>query len=292
MRRLEVVKSRGVAAIPGLHTFRIGSNGIQIFTQMPPPDHAQGGPRSDARATSGVPGLDELIGGGLPAGDLSIVSGPSGTGKTAFCTHFVAEGSRLGEPCVLAIFEETSDAYLARAQRMGFDLAGMVAKGLLRIIYLRPLDLSPDEIISELQHAVTEMGARRLVIDSLNGLELALAPTFREDFAASLYRLVGWLNGGGVSVVFTIEVAEAFDQIKFSPHAVSFMAQNILFLRFVEIEGELKKVLAVIKMRRSTHSKSFHGFEIGATGMVVSGPIGSYRGIFTGVPVPIAKGTP
>ncbi|HLL22616.1 MAG TPA: ATPase domain-containing protein, partial [Kofleriaceae bacterium] len=204
-----------------------------------------------------------------------------------------AEGGRLGEPSVLAIFEETTEAYLARARRMGFDLDAMVDAGLVRIIYLRPLDLSPDEIIAELQHAVTETGARRVVIDSLNGLELALAPSFREDFAASLYRLVGWLSNGGVSVVFTIEVSEAFDEMKFSPHAVSFMAQNILFFRYVEVEGELKKVLAVIKMRRSAHSKSLHGYDVGARGMIVSGPLATYRGILTGVPVPIdGQGTP
>jgi circadian clock protein KaiC len=287
VRKLEVMKSRGMAAIPGLHTFRITTKGIHVFSRMTAPIDDEEQQLSEERAAVGIPGLDALLGGGLPVGDLTIVAGPSGTGKTAFCTHFVAEGARLGEPAVLAVFEEKPKDYLARARKMGFDLDELVRTNQLRVIYLRPLDLGPDEILYQVQQAVAEIGARRVVLDSLNGLELSLAPTFRDDFQESLYRLVGWLSGGGISIVLTVEVMETFTDIKFSTHAVSFLAQNIIFLRYIEIEGRLEKVLAIVKMRRSEHSTGLHRYRISGNGIEVAPEsLATYVGIVTGVPVP------
>lgn len=116
-------------------------------------------------------------------------------------------------------------------------------------------------------------------IDSLNGLELALSPCFREDFRESLYRMVGALTGGGVSTLLTFEVTESFDKINFSPHTVSFVAHNIIFLRYAEIDGQHRKVLTVAKMRRSQHSPYLHAYEITSRGMRVTEPLTGYRGI-------------
>lgn len=133
---------------------------------------------------------------------------------------------------------------------------------------------------------MTRLGARRLVIDSLNGLELSMAPHYREDFREALYRLVGGLSAAGASAILTIEVTESFEQIRFSPHAISFMAQNILFMRYTEIGGRLRKVLAIITMRRSAHSDQLFGYEIAQDGMRIGGRITGYAGILTGSPVP------
>ncbi len=119
-------------------------------------------------------------------------------------------------------------------------------------------------------------------------------PTFREEFQESLYRMLGSLTGGGVSVLLTVEVTESFDKINFSPHSVSFLAQNIIFLRYAEIEGRLRKVIAVIKMRRSVHSQYLHAYDITSEGMRVAEPLTEYHGILTGVPARRAErgGTP
>jgi circadian clock protein KaiC len=281
---------RGVASLPGLHTFRISSDGVQVFpratsreqepTQNRPVDRITSG----ERARFGVAGLDEMIGGGLPVGDATLLAGPSGAGKTMLTTHFIAEGFRKGEPAVLAVFEEHPDDYVARAQSMGFELAKMVASGAVRLLYLRRLDLSAEEILYRIHEAVTAVGAKRLAIDSLNGVELALAPSFREDFRESLYRLVGRLTGGGVSVLMTIEVMESFNEIRFSPHAISFLAQNILFIRYVEIESRLRKMIAVVKMRRSRHSHELREFEVTDHGARILGTFPNLEGTLTGVP--------
>jgi circadian clock protein KaiC len=289
VRKLEVVKMRGQATVPGLHTFRINSNGLQVFPRSMAM-LSRGERRTDKkRVTTGVPQLDEMIGGGFLEGDATLIAGPSGAGKTVLGTTFIGEGVKRGEPGVLAVFEEHPDDYLARAQTMGFDLGSMEANGQLKVIYLRPVDLSADEILHQIQKAVAEVGAKRLVIDSLNGLELALAPTFRDEFRESLYRMVGGLTGGGVSVVLTIEVMESFEEIRFSPHAISFLSQNIIFLRYVEIESRLRRMLTVVKMRGSAHSQDLREYEITGDGMRVLQRLTGYQGVLTGVPTARAE---
>src|SRR3989449_7877257 len=123
----------------------------------------------------------------------------------------------------------------------------MVRAGLLEVLYLRPLDLSVDEALLEIQSAVARMKAQRLVIDSLTGFELALAPTFRTDFRESLYRLVGALTGTDIIVLMTMEIEQSFTDLRLSPYVISFLADNIILLRYIEIAGQLRKGLRVIK---------------------------------------------
>lgn len=284
VRKLEVVKMRGQATVPGLHTFRVSSDGVQVFPRIHGMLTRSAAPRDAARASIGVPELDKMLGGGLPAGEATLVAGPSGTGKTLLGTTFIAEGVQRGEPGVLAVFEEHPDDYVARARQMGFDLSSMEASGKLKMIYLRPIDLSADEILHQIQVAVAELNAKRLVIDSLNGLELALAPSFRDDFQESLYRMVGGLTGRGVGIVMTVEVMESFEEIRLSPHAISFLSQNIIFLRYVEIDARLRRMLAVIKMRSSAHSHELCEYEITSSGLRILRPLTGYEGVLTGIP--------
>jgi circadian clock protein KaiC len=159
----------------------------------------------------------------------------------------------------------------------------MVKAGKLEVLYLRPLDLSVDEALLEIQTAVARVKAERLVIDSLAGFELALAPTFREDFRESLYRMVGALTGSGVTVLMTAEVANSFTDLNFSPNLVSFLSDNIILQRYVEIEGVLRKVIAVVKMRGSDHSKELRSYNVGEHGVVIGEGLANYTGIITGV---------
>ncbi|MDB4974569.1 MAG: protein kinase [Myxococcaceae bacterium] len=290
VRKMEVVKMRGMASMPGLHTFRISSQGVQVFPRTTSRPHGLPGTQRRlevaTRATFGSPELDEMLGGGLPSGDATLIAGPSGTGKTVLCSQFVAAGVLQGENGVMAVFEEYPEDYVARAQAMGFDLQAMAEAGKVEVLYLRPLDLSPDEVLFAIQQAVEKIGAKRLVIDSLNGVELALAPGFRDDFRESLYRLVGHLTGGGVSVMMTIELSEAFNELSFSTHAISFLAQNIVFLRYVEVDSQLRRMVAVIKMRRSAHSRELREYEITNHGLRVLAPFAEYEGVLTGVARP------
>jgi circadian clock protein KaiC len=288
VRKLQVVKTRGRAPMPGLHTFRITDSGLQIFPRIPEQTSKRGA-RKRERMSTGVPGLDEMIGGGVISGDAVMLTGPAGSGKSTVATQFMVAGLAAGETGVIAVFEEYPEEYLARANTRNPDIGKMIDSGKLELIYLRPLDLSVDEALAAILEAVERLGAKRVVIDSLSGFEVALAPTFREDFRESLYRLVGTLTATGVTVFMTAEVAERFTDARFTSEKVSFITDEIIVQRYVEIEGELRRVMAVIKMRGSEHSHEFRTYEVTAQGVVVGGSLTEYDGIITGVPTLRAK---
>ena len=283
VRKMQVLKVRGRAPMPGLHTMRITDDGLQIFPRIPE-QQMRREPQSVRRLSTGVPGLDEVMGGGIPMGDAVMLAGPSGSGKTTFATQFVAEGLRQGEAAVIVVFEEYPEEYLARAEGRGQKLESMLTEGMLELIYLRPLDLSVDETLAEILEATERVEATRVVIDSLSGFQIALAPTFREDFKESLYRLVGALTATGVTVFMTSETTGGYPDVHFTTEKVSFITDDIVVQRFVEIDGALRRVLAVHKMRGSAHSPDFRTYDITAAGAVVGGPLRNYQGILTGVP--------
>jgi circadian clock protein KaiC len=282
-RKLRAVKVRGRSPMPGLHTFRITSAGVQVFPRIPEQQSARA-TRSTKRLATGVPGLDEMTGGGIPAGDAVLLTGPAGSGKTTFATQFMAQGLRDGENCVVAVFEEYPEAYLARARTSALDLQQMIDAGRLAVTYLRPLDLSVDEMLGEIQSAVQRVGASRVVIDSLSGFEVALAPSFRTDYRESLYRLVGALTAIGVTVFMTSEMVDASPGIRFTAERVSFITDDIIAQRYVEIDGHLRTILAVVKMRGSEHATDFRAYRLTSEGASMAESLRGYRGITTGVP--------
>jgi circadian clock protein KaiC len=290
VRKLQVVKVRGQAPMPGLHTYRITDGGLQVFPRLSlaVDEHERETP--SGRASTGVPGLDEMMDGGIPTGDSVLVAGPSGSGKSVLATQFIAEGGKQGEPGVLVVFEEHPKEYLHRADGFGFHLREMIDAGTLEALYLRPLDLSPDETLHEIREAAERVGAKRVVIDSMSGFELALAPTFRADFREALYRLVGALTGVGITVLTTMEVTQGQDELRFTPNVISFLADDLISLRYVEVDRSLKKVAAVVKMRGSQHSKAYREYEITETGFVVGGDLDGYTGRISGAAVLTRQG--
>jgi len=261
VRKLQVMKTRGRAQMPGLHTFRITDAGLQIFPRIPEQTRKRQLHRRE-RLSTGVRGLDEMIGSGVISGDAVMLTGPAGSGKSTIATQFMVTGLAKGETGVIAVFEEYPEEYLARANTRNPNVGKMINAGKLELIYLRPLDLSVDEALAAILEAVERLGAKRVVIDSLSGFEVALAPTFRENFRESLYRLVGTLTATGVTVFMTAEVSEGFPDVRFTSEKVSFITDEIIIQRYVEIEGELRRVMAVIKMRGSDHSHEFRTYEV------------------------------
>jgi circadian clock protein KaiC len=276
---------RGLSPMPGLHTFRIRAEGIEVFPRLPIPMHSpHGGEVAPVRVPSGVGGLDEMLHGGFLMGDSILVAGPAGTGKTLFATEYIATGVKRGENGVIVVFEEQPDRYLDRAKHVGVDLVSMVETNTLRILYLNPLDLSVDETLHTIRRLVDEVDAQRVVIDSLSGFELAVTPSFREEFRESFKRMIGTLSTVGITVLVTVEVVESFTDLRFSPHAVSFLVDDIILFRYVEIDGRLERVVAVVKMRGSDHARDLHHYTITGEGIIIGEPLSGYRGILTGVP--------
>ena len=290
VRKMQIIKLRGQATVPGLHTIRISESGMHAFSRTLGLVSAKSKSLRLRYLSIGVPELDEMMGGGILEGDSLLVAGPSGTGKSALATQFIAEGIRRGEPGIMAIFEERPNGYLRRAGNFGLHLKAAEEKGTLETLYLRPLDLSVDETMRAILDAIDRVGAKRLVIDSLVGFEMALAPGFRADFRESLYRMIGALTGAGVTILSTVEVEDTFTAFSFSHYAISFLTDDIIRMRYVEIDGQLRKVMVVIKMRGGNHSKDIREYVITDKGVVVIHPRKTdYAALTTGIPVLVGQ---
>ena len=286
VRKLRVMKIRGQESVPGLHTFRITQDGLQCFPRTFGLSEVSDRVKGGRRLSTGIREFDALLGGGIPDGDSLLLAGPSGSGKSVLASQFIAEGLRHGEPGVIAIFEELPAAYIHRAAKLGIDLNTPQKDGKLKIIYLRPLDLSVDETVHAVIHAVKELGAKRVVLDSLVGFEMALAPDFRHEFRESLYRMIGALTRLGVTVVSTVEVEEDFTSMGLSNFAISFLAEDIVRLRYISINGQLRKMMLVVKMRGSEHSIDMWEYTITPKGVVLGERLRGFRGLTTGIPGP------
>jgi len=285
---MQIMKLRGQASVPGLHTFRITEDGLQAFSRTLGLVGQRKTYGTARRLSMGIPALDEMMGGGVPEGDSLLIAGSSGTGKSLIATQFLAAGISAGEPGIAAVFEERPNEYTARASEFGLDLQTPLTEGRLEVIYLRPLDLSVDEMMQEILDAVKRTGAKRLVIDSLAGFEMALAPSFRTDFRESLYRMIFALTAIGITILSTLEMPETFTELSFSSYSISFLTDDIIRMRYVEIDGELCQIMMVVKMRRTAHSREIRKYWITTDGIVIGDRLKNYVDLITGIPQPLS----
>ncbi|MDZ7863775.1 ATPase domain-containing protein [Acidovorax sp.] len=277
VRKMEVLKMRGQPTLPGLHTFRIESDGIRVFApvgqepQAPAPGTAAGD--RAGRLSIGVPQLDTMLGGGLPRGYSVLVAGPSGSGKSILAAAFLAEGARQGETGVIAAFEQQPSGSRNPV------VAALIAQGVVGIVDSRAPDLSIDEIVHLLVAEIERLKATRVVIDSLSGFELALAPTFRDDFRESLSRMVTALARKGVTVLMTSELEDRYTDLRFSPYGTAFLTDAIIMQRYIEIDSRLRRMIAVVKIRASAHSDAMHLFRIDDDGLHIEDRMAGYEGL-------------
>lgn len=281
VRKLEIMKMRGQASLPGLHTFRIDRAGLQVFvparavSQATPADQA---PAPEGRALMGIPALDEMLGGGLPRGYSLLVAGPSGSGKSVLAASFLAAGARAGETRVLAAFEQHPD------RTRNPVLVELIRSGQVGLIDSREPDVSIEELVLLILTRVRRLGATRVVLDSLTGFELALAPGFRADFRESLLELVTALARAGVSVLMTSELEDRYTDLRFSPYGAAFLTDAIIVQRYIEVDSQLQRVMGVVKVRASDHSKALRAYRIDDRGLQVGERLPDLEGLLGGRP--------
>ena len=280
VRKMEITKMRGQATLSGLHTFRISAAGLQVFAPPKIAD-AQAAAKvapAGARLKMGVPGLDEMMGGGLPRGYSLLVAGPTGAGKSILATAFLVEGARGGQTGVIAAFEQRPN------RSRGPVMADLISSGRVGVIDARAPGLSVDEIATLLIAEVHRLNASRVVIDSLSGFELALAPTFREDFRESLSRMVSALASTGATVLMTSELEDRYDDLRFSPYGTAFLTDAIIVQRYIEVDSRLQRVMAVAKVRDSAHSNELRLFPIDDGGITIGKTLDAFEGLLGGRP--------
>ncbi len=281
VRKLEIMKMRGQLTVPGLHSFRIGAAGIEVFASSGARRPATLYPtleQHESRLLTGVPQLDEMLGGGLPRGYSILVAGPSGSGKSILAAAFLAEGARCGESGVIAAFEQVPNRSRNRL------LAELIKAGRVGLVETGAPDLSIDEVLRLLLNEARRLKATRVVIDSLSGFELKLAPTFRDDFRESLLRLVTALAAEGVSVLLTSELEDRYTDLRFSPYGTAFLTDAIVVQRYIEVDSRLRRVIAVVKVRGSTHSNELREYQIDNSGIRIGDMLPDQEGLLGGRP--------
>jgi circadian clock protein KaiC len=286
IRTLEILKMRGSDYVAGRHSFEISSAGVRLYPRISTPAVAPAGGSSftGRRASFGVGGLDEMIEGGLPAASATVIEGGTGTGKTLLALHFVAEGAARGDIGLYLTVEEAPDQLRHAARTFGLPFGEFEQRGLIHLRYLPPLELWPDRFLHEALAQIEQLPARRLVLDSLSGLAVGLGTERR--LKQLLYALIGHCRERGVTVVMTLEVPELLGGGRLTGHGVSSIADNVILLRYLEIEGRLDRAISVLKARTTAHSRELRTFAITHQGAAVGGPLTRLRGVLTGLPVP------
>jgi circadian clock protein KaiC len=269
-RALQVRKFRGAGSLRGRHAFRIGDDGLEVFPRIEalfaqPPE----GVSSPLAMTTGVGSLDALIASrGFPTGSATVVVGSTGTGKTTLGLHFLA-GCTPEEPGLLFGFFESPGRLRAKARGFGINTEALEAAGALTLRWHPQGEHVMDELGHRLITEVTARGVKRLVIDGLSGFfESAVNPERTNRFFSCL---VNELRRRGVTVLLTLETREAVSSVVYAPYGISGFVDNLLFLRFVEHRGRVKRLLTITKMRDTDFDSGLHAVEIGSSGMRIAG---------------------
>jgi len=281
VRKLEIMKMRGQATIPGLHSFRIDRSGIEVFASSSArkaPKVRQPAAAARPRLLTGVPRLDEMLGGGLPSGFSLLVAGPSGSGKSILTSAFLAEGARAGEAGVIAAFEQNPNP------SRNAVVAELIDSGKVGLVDTAAPDLSIEEVLRMILDEATRLKATRIVIDSLSGFELKLAPTFRDDFRESMLRMVTTLAAKGLTVMMTSELEDRYTDLRFSPYGTAFLTDAIVVQRYIEVESCLRRVMAVVKVRGSKHSNQLREYTIDDEGIQIGDILPEQEGLLGGRP--------
>lgn len=272
-RWLRVVKMRGSDYLPGRHTFRIGVTGFEVFPRLETLTPASVAP-GDGRAAFDVDEVDAMTGGGLPRGDAAVVMGPAGSGKTALALHWTRAGLRAGESCLYVTLEETVEELIGKATAFGLDLEHALESGHLRVVPFASGGVEIDEVGGVLRRHVADLRPERVVVDALGDvLPAAIAADRNPSY---LWALATTMRQHGAAVLFTWEAGTLGSG---HSHAVSYLFHDVLVLRYMERNAELRRVLTVLKMRRSAHHKNLLQYDITDRGFTPTGVAGDVTGI-------------
>jgi circadian clock protein KaiC len=266
-RQLHVHKFRGDGALRGGHFFKITNQGVKVYPRIealyvqPAPQE----PSEIVKVTTGIQSLDDMLHGGVSRGTTTMVMGPSGSGKTTVGLHFLA-GAPKTEKEIFFGFYETPERLMMKSRALNLDLERRVKKGTLQVFWNPSTERNVDELVGELLAAVDRMGATRLVIDGLDGLQRA---TLHPDRVHHVFTaLANQLRLKGVTTLYTFESPRFIGMEVESPvGGISTLVENLLFLRFVELRSTLHRLLSIVKVRDGDYDSSLREFRITENGI-------------------------
>jgi circadian clock protein KaiC len=278
-RTLRVSKFRGSGFRDGYHSLRLTDSGIQLFPRLLPETFERA--FTTESISSGIPEIDELLHGGIERSTITIVSGPSGVGKSTLGLQFMKEAAGRGERSVIYTFEEAKETLMHRAEGINVPVHAMQERGTLAIVQIEPLHYTPDEFANLVRQEVEQQQARIVMIDSISGYRLSVRG---EDLTPHLHALCKYLQNMGVAVLLINELETIVGEFRATEIGISYLADTIIFLRYLELRGELRRVIGVLKKRMTDFEKTLREFQISRYGVKVGNPLSQLRGILTGVP--------
>jgi circadian clock protein KaiC len=278
-RRLRVVKCRGQSFRGGYHDLVITHGGLRVFPRLVAAEHHRAFGRD--RLGSGVAALDELLGGGLERGSATLILGPSGVGKSLLAMQFLREAIGRGERAAMFVFDEDTSLLTGRVRALGIDLDDMCRRGVLELVQVDAAELSPGEFAHKVRLSVEVHGARTMIIDSLNGYQLAMPD--EQFLLLHMHELLMYLNRRGVSTFLTVAQHGVIGDMR-APVDVTYLSDSVLLLRFFEARGRMMRALSVVKKRTGRHEDTIRELVIDGAGIRVGPPLTEFQGVLRGVP--------
>lgn len=280
-RSINIPKFRGSPTKDGRHAYRITNDGIRVFPALEPGDHKRD--YIGEQISSGVPEVDELLNGGIERGTVTIISGPTGVGKTTLGTQFMKEAAGRGERSVMYLFEENLETFRARSNAVNIPVNEMMDRGTLEVNEVEALERSPQEFAMMVREEVEENDTQIVMIDGISGYRL----TLRGDDKMMLQRMHAlgrYLKNMGVTAIFVDETSNVTGDFIATLENISYLADTIMFLRHLELQGELHKAIGVLKKRTSDYERTLRKYQITRHGIKVGAPLTGMRGILSGTP--------
>ena len=286
-RRIRVMKYRGRPFRGGFHDFMIRTGGLEIFPRLVSKEHVAAGPT--AVFSSGISELDALLGGGIETGSSTLILGPAGSGKSLIGFQFVAAAIKRGEKAALFVFDEELGLMFRRTKAMGIDLQAFHEEGNLIIEQVDAAELSPGEFTHRVRRCVEDSAVRTVIIDSLNGYQQAMPE--EQSLILHMHELLQFLNRSGIATFLTVAQHGLVGDMK-TPVDVTYLADNVILLRFFEAEGRVRRAISIIKKRTGAHEDTIREFKISNRGMSLGDPLHHFHGVLRGVPTYIGKKVP
>lgn len=288
-RGIAISKFRGGDFQPGRHSLRLTSHGMEVYPLLLPT--VLTAPVTPSAISSGIPELDELLGGGLVAGTVTILTGPTGVGKTTLGLQFLTASAGRGLESILYAFEEETEGIVNRCDPINIPIRQMVEHKSLHLARIEPLRWLSAEFAQRVRHDLEKHNIQLVMIDSISGYRRMPG---QGDFLNSIHALVKYIQSLGVSVILIAETPNITGDFKVTETAMSYLSDTIIFLRYLEIEGELRKAIGVLKKRAGSFERQLREFEITRYGIKVGNPLTHLRGILRGTPewVKSATGEP
>lgn len=278
-RRVQVHKYRGSDFQSGDHAIKISEHGIAVYPRLQPNKYEK--EFQNTPLSSGIDELDVMLQGGIEKGTTTIITGPTGVGKTNLGIQFMKEASSRKERSVMYTFEEARDVIVNRSRLVGVPIQSMIEKGHLAIKSIEPFSFSPDEFAMMVRKDVEENDTRIVMIDSVGGYSLTVR---EEDALERLHTLCTYLGNVGVTVFLVNETKSITGEFVTTNMNASYLADNIIYLRYFELGGELKKSIGILKKRLSDFEKKIREFAITSEGIKLGAPLSNISGILSGVP--------